>query len=86
MADKAGLNSKAITALTLGILSIFIPGLGLPIGIIGIIFSRLANKELKLGNGDGRGLAAAGLGCSIAGVVIHLFLIIVGILSFYSYS
>ncbi|TRM08319.1 DUF4190 domain-containing protein [Lentibacillus cibarius] len=80
--SKNGVTSdKAIASLVLGILSILIPFIGLVLGIIGIIFSRKATKELVKTNERGQGLATSGLLCSIVGIVFQLFAVI-GLLAF----
>lgn len=76
-------NTNAITSLIFGILSIVIPILGLILGIIGIVFSRKAVKEINYTNENGRGIATAGLICSIIGIIIQLFSLL-GILAFLS--
>lgn len=76
-------NSKSVISLTLGILSILIPYIGLILGVIGVVVSRKATKEIvKTGEG-GNGLATSGLICSVVGIIIQLFLV-VSIISFYS--
>ncbi len=87
--EKSKVNGKAVASLSLGILSILIPVLGVLLGIVGIVFSKKAQSEIKLSNEDGRVLAISGMICSIVGLVIQLFfvfLILLGVLSFYSYS
>ncbi|SHG17967.1 DUF4190 domain-containing protein [Ornithinibacillus halophilus] len=74
-------NSNAIVSLTLGILSILTPFIGGILGIIGIVFSRKAIKEIATTNEGGKGLASSGMICSIVGVVLEIFTII-GLLSF----
>ena len=86
MVEKTQTNSKSVISLTLGVLSIVIPAIGLVLGIIGIVISRIGKKEIEKTNENGRGLATAGFICSIVGIAIHLFWILLAILSFYSYS
>ncbi|WP_077356841.1 DUF4190 domain-containing protein [Virgibacillus halodenitrificans] len=76
-------NSKAIGSLLLGILSIMIPFIGLVLGIIGIIFARIAKKQLTKTNENGRGLAISGFICSVIGIIIQLF-IILSLITYYS--
>jgi len=76
-------NNKAIFGLGLGILSIVIPTFGLFIGIIGLIVSRIARKEIEKTNEDGDTLAKAGVVLSIIGLVLQAFLITVGIISLF---
>lgn len=72
-------NSKAITSLTLGILSIVIPYLGVVLGIIGIV---MGTKALREPGETGRGLAVAGRVCSIVGVCIQGLVLAFAILGF----
>ncbi|MFC0561524.1 DUF4190 domain-containing protein [Halalkalibacter alkalisediminis] len=83
MGEKAKTNSKAVVALTLGILSILIPIMGILLGIIGMIFSVKAKKEIEKTNEDGSGIATSGMICSIVGVIIQFILVFVGLISFY---
>ena len=68
-------NSKSVAALTLGILSIVIPYVGLVLGIIGLVISSKAKKEIAITNEGGSGLAIAGLICSIVGIIVQLFIV-----------
>lgn len=77
MSDLKPLSTHSITTLTLGILSIFLPFIGLLLGILGIIFYR---KSIQVKE-PGRGMAIAGFICSIVGICFQL-LMILGILSF----
>lgn len=69
-------NNNAIVALTLGILSFLIPFIGLILGIIGLVFSRKATKEIAATNEKGGGMATAGLITSIVGLVMQLLMIL----------
>jgi hypothetical protein len=62
MVEKARTNSKSVASLTLGILSIIIPTIGLVLGIIGIgiVISRMSKREIEKTNENGRGLATSG--------------------------
>jgi uncharacterized membrane protein len=73
MVEKSETNSKSIISLTLGILSIIVPFIGFVLGIIGVVLSRIATKEISKRNENGRGLAISGMICSIVGIVIQLF-------------
>lgn len=73
MVEKTETNSNSIISLTLGILSIIVPFIGLVLGIIGVVLSRKATKEIAKRNESGRGLAISGLICSIVGIVIQAF-------------
>lgn len=79
------LNRKSVASLTLGILSLIIPYIGLILGIIGVIFSAKSLKEIDLSNQQGRGLAISGKVCSIVGICLQALLIILLILGFVSY-
>ncbi|MBO0960044.1 DUF4190 domain-containing protein [Neobacillus sp. MM2021_6] len=83
MSDNSQTNNSSVVALTVGILSLFIPFLGLILGIIGIVFSRIAVKQMNITNENGRGLATAGLICSIVGIIIQL-LMVLGYVAFFS--
>ncbi|MNN68687.1 hypothetical protein D3C81_1844150 [compost metagenome] len=74
-------NGKAIAALVLGILALFIPYVGFVIGIVAIVFASLSFKELKRTGEQGKGLAIAGLVCGIIGTVIYGIIIIIFILA-----
>ncbi|MCF8012328.1 MAG: DUF4190 domain-containing protein [Clostridiales bacterium] len=74
------LNSKAIAALILGILSIvtlFFVGLGVILGVIGLILGIIGLKEIKLFKQEGRRMAVAGIICSSFGILLPIFLIII---------
>lgn len=73
---KLEINSNSIVALTLGILSILVPLLGLILGIIGLVIYGKARKEMALTGEGGKGLAISGLICSIVGILIQLFMIL----------
>lgn len=83
MSEKNQTNNSSVISLTVGILSLLIPFIGLILGIIGIIFSRKAVKEIHTTNASGRGLATAGLICSIMGVILQI-LAILGYIAFFS--
>lgn len=83
--EKSQTNSKSVIALTLGVLSIVIPYIGLLLGVIGVVVSRKATKEIAGTNESGSGLAASGLICSVVGMIIQT-LAIVGIILFLSYT
>ena len=86
MVEKARTNSKSVASLTLGILSIIIPTIGLVLGIIGIVISRMGKREIEQTNENGKGLATSGFICSIVGIAIQGFWILLAILSYYSFS
>lgn len=78
-------NNKSIAALTLGVLSIILPYIGLILGIIGIVISSKSIGELDQSNERGRGLAVSGKVCSIVGVCIQTVLILLMILGLATY-
>jgi len=80
MIEKTQTNSSSVISLTLGILSILTPFLGFVLGIIGVVFSRKAKKEMDVTDEGGRGLATAGLICSVVGIIVQTFPILVYIL------
>ena len=75
MAEKAETNNNSRISLTLGILSIIIPIplIGLPLGVLGVVFSRKAKKQIAKTNENGIGLAISGMVCSIFGLVIQIY-------------
>ncbi|MFJ8066930.1 DUF4190 domain-containing protein [Psychrobacillus sp. NPDC096426] len=75
-------NSNSVISLTLGILSIIIPYIGLILGAIGVVVSRKATKEIIKTDEGGSGLATSGLICSVVGIITQLFLV-VSIIAFY---
>ena len=83
MSENIETNNNSVISLTVGILSLFIPFLGLILGVIGIVYSRIAAKQINITNGKGTGLATAGLICSIVGVIIQLFMVL-GYIAFFS--
>jgi hypothetical protein len=85
MSDKNQTNNSSVISLTVGILSLFIPFIGLILGIIGIVFSRKAVKQMNKTNENGKGLATAGLICSIVGIIFQV-LMILGYAAFMSVS
>ena len=83
MSENIETNNNSVISLTVGILSLFIPFLGLILGVIGIVYSRIAFKQINKRNGKGTGLATAGLICSIVGVIIQLFMVL-GYVAFFA--
>jgi len=79
-------NSKSIASLALGILSIFIPFVGLILGIIGIILSSKSMKEIDQTSEKGKGLAISGKICSIVGICVQILLVLLIVLSIASFS
>jgi len=76
MSEKNGTNTNSIISLTVGILSLFIPFIGLILGVIGIVYSRKAVKQINKTDENGTGLAIAGQVCSIVGVIVQLLMIL----------
>lgn len=66
-------NTKSIVSIVLGMISIFIPLLGLPLSIVGLVFGIKAKKEEK--NSVGMILSIIGLVLSI--LVISFFVLVV---------
>jgi hypothetical protein len=83
MSENSQTNNSSVISLTVGILSLLIPFIGLILGIIGIVFSRKAVTEINKTNENGRGLATAGLICSIVGIILQLFAVL-GYIAFFS--
>ncbi|MGG0669702.1 DUF4190 domain-containing protein [Sporosarcina koreensis] len=83
VAEKTQTNSKSVISLTFGVLSILLPYLGFILGVIGVVVSRKATKEIERTNESGGALATSGLICSIVGIVIQTFAI-VAIIAFFS--
>ncbi|RHW43106.1 DUF4190 domain-containing protein [Neobacillus notoginsengisoli] len=76
MSEKNQTNTNAVISLTVGILSLFIPFIGVILGVIGIVCSRKAVKQMNQTNENGRGLATAGFICSIVGIILQLFVVL----------
>ncbi|MUT64395.1 DUF4190 domain-containing protein [Paenibacillus sp. NEAU-GSW1] len=76
-------NGKSIAGLVLGICAIIVPYAGFIIGIIGIFLSSIALKEIKKSDEQGKGMAVAGLVCSIVGTVFYGVLIAALIILFF---
>lgn len=72
-------NGMAIAAMILGILGFvwILPFIG---SLLGVIFGAMALKQIKQGQGTGKGMAHAGLWLGVAGLAIFLLVIFVGIL------
>ena len=73
-------NSKSVAALSLGVLSLFIPFIGLILGVIGIVLSFKSIREINSSTEGGKGLAIAGRICSVVGICIQLIIIVLIIL------
>lgn len=75
-------NGKAIASLVLGISSIVIPYIGFILGIVAIVFSTLAFKEIKKTNEQGKGLTVAGLVCGIIGTALYAIILLFLVIAF----
>nr|WP_281243094.1 DUF4190 domain-containing protein [Thalassobacillus cyri] len=62
--------------MTLGIMAIVIPIIGLFCAIAGIYYSRVSLKEIKTKDEAGMNVAIAGLVCSIGGIIMQLLYIL----------
>ncbi|MGV3488918.1 MAG: DUF4190 domain-containing protein [Tuberibacillus sp.] len=74
--QPAKTNGKAIAAMVLGICALVVPYVGLILGIIAIVLSNQAKKEIRNTGEGGNGMAVAGLVCGIIGVAIYALIII----------
>ena len=72
MDEKMQTNSYSIASLTLGILSIIIPFIGLILGVIGVFVSIRAKKEMV----GSTGLATSGLICCVVGIVFQILMVL----------
>lgn len=75
-------NTQSIVSLTLGILSIMVPGLGILLGIGGIITANISMKQIAVTEEGGKGLAISGMICSIVGIIVQGFSILIWIFFF----
>lgn len=72
----------AIAGMILGILSILSvwPCCGLPFNVLGLIFSAVALNQIKRNpHQQGKGMAQAGLVCSLIGLALLVILILMGV-------
>ncbi|ASS96881.1 DUF4190 domain-containing protein [Peribacillus simplex] len=76
-------NSKAIVSLIMGVLSLFIPFIGIILGILGLIFASKSKQEIKLTGESGKGLVTAGKVCSIIGIILNVLMILIFLVFFY---
>ena len=81
-APKTGTNPMAITGMICGIISL--PTLcccyGLPFNILGLVFSLVGLSQLKANpQQQGKGMAMAGLICSILSILLIGILIVLGV-------
>lgn len=79
-------NTKAIVAFIMGILSlvfiIIFPLITFILAILGIVFGFLALSEIKKVEQAGRGMALAGIICSIIAFVLPIILMVLAFLMF----
>lgn len=76
MVREVQTNTKSKTSLILAILSILLPFFGLILGIIGVVLSRKAIKEIAITTESGKRLASFGLFCSVVGIILQTLAII----------
>ncbi|TKH02540.1 DUF4190 domain-containing protein [Peribacillus simplex] len=76
-------NSKAIVSLIMGVLSLFIPFIGIILGILGLLFASKSKQEIKLTGESGDGLVTAGKVCSIVGIILNVLVILIFLVFFY---
>ncbi|MFB1081932.1 DUF4190 domain-containing protein [Jeotgalibacillus sp. JSM ZJ347] len=69
-------NTQSIVSLTLGVLSLLVPFLGIFLGIAGIITANISMKQIAISEKGGKGLAISGMICSIVGLIIQLFTVL----------
>ncbi len=77
-------SKSAITALVLGIVSVFtisLFGLGMLLGILAIIFGIVSLRKIKKENLSGRGMAIAGILIPLIWILLIAFLAFFGILN-----
>lgn len=79
-------NGKAIAALVIGIIGLFIPYIGFILGIIAIVFASMAFKEMKKTHEQGRGLAIGGLVCGIIATAIYAIIILIVIIAMVAFT
>ncbi len=78
------INNKSIVSLTLGILSIILPYIGLILGIIGFAISFKSMGEINRLKQRGKGFAISGRVCSLVGICIQIVVISLGVLAYKS--
>lgn len=76
--------NRAVTSLTLGIMSIFIPVAGLIIGIFGLTQANRALKEIE--ESEGKSFAVGGKVCSIIGMTLQSLLLLFIVIGFVLFS
>jgi len=78
-------NSNAIISLIFGLLSLFVPFIGIVFSIIGMYFYTKAKKEILVTNEDGKSFATAGFICSIIGLIYGVLIILLAFLGFFAF-
>lgn len=81
MVQQKTTNPMAITGMIMGIISLFsICCIGWPFIVLGIIFSSIGLSQIKSNpHQEGKGMAIAGLVCSIVGIVMVILSIVLNI-------
>ncbi|WP_431801072.1 DUF4190 domain-containing protein [Halobacillus andaensis] len=74
-------STHSILSLTLGVLAILIPFIGIGTGIAGVVLSKKASTEIRKTNQGGKGMAVSGMILSIAGIILQL-LVLLSIITF----
>ncbi|MED4128092.1 DUF4190 domain-containing protein [Shouchella miscanthi] len=72
-------NTNAVVSLCFGIVSLILPFVGLLVGVIGVFLAKSALTQIEQSSEAGKGIASAGLVCSVIGIVLQLLLIIGGL-------
>ncbi|TGB03868.1 DUF4190 domain-containing protein [Halobacillus salinus] len=80
------MNSKAMTSFIVGIMSIFIPLVGIVLGIMGIFYANRSLKEIDRTKEEGRTYAIAGKTCSSIGLAIQGVILFIVLISYFFFS
>lgn len=78
-----------MTSLVVGIMSIFIPLIGVVLGILGITYANKGLKEIDITGEEGINYAKAGKACSAIGLCLQAVLIVIiliGVVLFSSFD
>ena len=75
-------NNMAVAGFIFGVVALLGNAI-LVLGILGIVFSAIAMRQIKRNGGKGKGLAVAGLVCSIVGLVLWGGLIALALAGFF---
>ncbi|HEY0001265.1 MAG TPA: DUF4190 domain-containing protein [Actinoplanes sp.] len=79
-----GQNTQGLVGMILGIISIpaaCCPYLGIPVGIVGLVFGWLGLKKASTGLASNRSQAMAGVICSAVGIVLGIAMLILTVVS-----